>query len=148
MSSLRLATPQDHPAILRMTLDFYQASPYSHMNFDVEKVSGVISAFINGPLNERVALLLVDPEPVGVLLIATTDSIFSHDKFAGEVIWWVDHEYRNYKNVRTMINAYDYWSKTVGAVAQQLVAVDDKMTPLYKRLGFRPVEWAFIKDVK
>lgn len=147
MSELKLATASDFPEVKRMVKSMFPHSPMREFSFDDRKVDAVINQFLQGPLNERIILLLLDPEPVGVMFLFKTESPFSFEQIAGELMWWIDEPYRNYKNAKKMIEAYKYWAKQIGAVVQQLGAMDAAHEKLYKRLGFSLIEYAYKRKV-
>lgn len=147
---IRLATTADEDIVLQLIKHFHNSSPYSDYKVDDTKTRLLIKAFTDGPLQERFLLLLVDDQnlPVGFFMGGTTEYLLGYEKIAGEVGWWITPEHRNYRNMKEMHDAYDYWAKEVGARQQGIVSVDEKTNKLYKHLGYEIVETACRKDVK
>lgn len=137
-----------------MTKKFHEASPYHDKEeYDESQVSDKILQFLESP-DKTVIILLVNPETnraVGMVIGVVTEGIFNRNRIAAELAWWVDEEFRGQQSLE-LFHAYNYWAEHVmkcSSVTMALLEDEgvEKLSRLYKRKGFVPVERAFIRKV-
>lgn len=144
---IRLATEEDVDTLVQLAEDFYHESPYSnYVQFSQRRVKEVIRSCLLSPLGV-VIVLESDTRPVGMLVAAASTNIFSEDLLAQEVAWFVDPQYRGRESLH-MVEAYEEWARVIGCKLVALAHIPEvtNLDRLYKRLGYNPMEQAYIKD--
>lgn len=151
---LKLPTMNDLPIIVKMAKKFHGSSPYSSISFDREKIRRFAINVINGTKeNEIIILGLVNNQIVGMVAGVATPTIFSNEKVAYEVGWWVDPEYRKNRVGVFLYKAYEDWAKRVGCVAVNCAYIDKNMNDkthkeFFESLGYSSSEHAYIKEIR
>lgn len=146
---LKIATIYDIPELVRMSLLFKKNSPYADFAVDEDKLAELLASLIGaGPTDGLILLSIQDNKPVGMLAGIAREFIFSREKHATEIAWWVDKEYRGTSG-KELQEAFAYWAKKIGCKYLHMTLLEnkdlDKMKKLYKKLGFAPLEQAWIK---
>lgn len=131
---------------------FHAASPYDDLTMDEDKVVELIDSFLNGDRNQRIVILaLEDDQPIGMIAGVTSEMLFSRDKIASEMMWWIEPEHRGSRAALQLLDAYEFWAKKVGAKVVQLSSVDtehaDRLDRLYKKRGYYLVERGYIRGI-
>lgn len=150
--SCRIAKPEDRESILRMCVDFFSVTEYAKMDtIDLSRVSELIDHYLNSPNSEAVAVLMEhEGEPVGLIAMIATKSLFNHDLMAVEQIWWVDPPHRKARNSLALLKLVNDWALKVGCSSVVLSGLNSStdVSKLYKHLGFTQTEYAYYKKVK
>lgn len=143
----------DYVMVLEMSLMFFKESPYKDMICDEAKMSDLIIDFITNT-HERTVILALDDdgEPIGLLAGTVTEHLFSREKAAFEVIWWVKPDKRGAKASLELFGAFEYWAKRMGCKYIQFGAVHqtpyaDKVKRLYERKGYVQIESNYLKAI-
>lgn len=145
--SLRLATKEDYPHIIRMARRFHEASPYSDLEFSEEQSRLVFEKYLGSNKTEIVIILAADDVPYGMIIGAASSLPFSKDKVASELAWWVDEDKRGSKDSLMLFKAYQDWARRVGSKITQMAMLDDvtNLNKFYLKQGFVPAERSYIK---
>lgn len=147
--TLRFAGLNDIDAILDLAKELYKDSPYSPLSVNPVKVRATLEKIIVESKGEYVILLSVDgQEIVGVLVGYVYSPVFSDDRIAIEMLWYLKPEHRSGNRGVDMMDAYEYWAKGVGAKVIQygyLSSSPEGMLKLYRRRGFELSEQIFQK---
>lgn len=146
--NLKLGTEEDFPEILRMIKEFHSESPYRGMAFNEEKVIQILRDIQKNPTDGLVLL----SQNNDALLIATVFSpIFSGERMATELVFWVDPQARGTSLSRELLGAYQYWAEKVGCTLIQMGALETEQLKVidryYKRNGFSPFEHVYLKEI-
>lgn len=147
--SLRLATKEDYPHLIRMARRFHEASPYSDLEFSEEQSRAVFDKYLNSNKTEIVIILSEDTDgPTGMIIGAAASLPFSKDKVASELAWWVDEDKRGSKDSLMLFKAYQDWARRVGSKITQMAMLDDvtNLNKFYLKQGFVPAERSYIKQ--
>lgn len=145
---LKIATYAEAQDLKRMSLAFFEASPYKKYGVDENRVDGLVQDFLTSDLDKLCLCLMSGNTAIGVLAAAATPNLFNNRKACIEIIWWIDPEHRGYGDAKKMVDAYEYWARyKVNAQVIQLVTLDPALGKLYKRLGFDKAEEAWIKEL-
>lgn len=150
--TLKLATEAEYHDIRRMTLAFKAKSPYASFPHTETKLDYLIDQFISGPHNERICILSMDGDKaVGLIAGVTSEFLWNEEiKFAAELMWWVDPEYRQSTRGKELKKAFEYWSRLVKTWGGQLSLLNDKsmdrLEKFYKRDGYIPMERSYLKE--
>ena len=147
---IRLATPDDGPALMRMGEAFFQESGYAEQ-FPFDRPSFAHTYTTLG----MAGLLLVVEQDGAVVGMAAADvapSICNHSVlFARECFWYVEPRYR--KGIgKKLLPALEVLVKDRGASAFDVVAESgkrsDALARVYRAGGFSPSENSFRKRLK
>lgn len=146
---VRLATKEDIPVLLRFARNFLHASPYKTMKFDVVKGRQFLEQAVEGFGFDRVVLVaLNDGEPIGMLVGAASEPVFSNTKVAMELGWWIEEESRHTRASFLLYKAYEDWAERVGCSHVQgayLPGISPDLDEFYKKLGYKQVETSYLK---
>jgi RimJ/RimL family protein N-acetyltransferase len=145
---LKIATKDDAPAIMRMALAFFQASPYKKYGVDEARVKELVNQFVR-KCSTRLCLCLWDGDKcVGVLGAVAVQNIYNTRYTCIELMWWIDPEHRGLGQAKSMVDAYEYWARhKIKAQSINLVTLDPALGKLYNRLGFEKKEESYSKEL-
>lgn len=148
---LRIADGNDIPELKRMALNFKAHSPYKDFPVDEDKIQEFLGKIIEAAPKDAIILMaIVDDKPVGMLVGLSAEFIFSRDKYASELAWWVDPEFRGSAG-KELQEAFAYWAKKVGCkyLSMALLENEDakKIKKIYKKLGLVPAEQTWIREI-
>lgn len=149
---LKLATEEDIPPIFNLAKQFRDESPYSHLTHDDELLLENIYKIVQGDRNEFIVICIVDQSDqiLGILAGSLTQTLFSQDRLAVELIWYVLPEHRTAYSLQ-LVRAFEYWAKKVGASVCSFSSLDnssEKVLDRYYRIkGYRKAETTYIKDI-
>lgn len=151
LCKLKIADGDDILELKRMALNFKAHSPYRDFPVDEDKIQEFLGKLIDaGPKNAVILMAIVDDKPVGMLVGLAAEFIFSRDRYASEIAWWVDPAFRGSAG-KELQEAFAYWAKKVGCkyLSMALLENEDttKMKKIYKKLGLVPAEQAWIKEI-
>jgi GNAT superfamily N-acetyltransferase len=143
--TIRLATPVDLTDLCNMVARFAQTYPAP--SFDYRKTVAVFQEMIESP--EGVVLIADIGQPVGCLMGRIHEWLFSREKVAAELLWWVDPEYRKTTIARDLQHTFNEWAVSEGADILQMSMAMTEQSPLidrfYKRQGFKQTESHYLK---
>ena len=149
--TLRLATLEDIPDLLRLAKELESGSPMERLSVDYEKVRMNLEKAIISNQTEWLALVShVEGKPVGVLFAYCFEPIFSSQKLAVEVLWYLEPEHRKGRRGIDMMKAYEYWAKLVGCNVVQygwMVNSPEGMKKMYERTGAELSEMTYYKEL-
>jgi hypothetical protein len=143
---LRIATIDDFDQVKRMALNFYRASPYSNIKIDDGTVDDTIRTLIlNSGAERTVILSLHNDNPVGIIAGTVQPFLFNKDRVASELMWWMDEEHRKGRKSLQLLNAFEYWAKSVAKCDMILLSTidslqSDRIGRVYEKRGYRPAE--------
>jgi GNAT superfamily N-acetyltransferase len=140
---IRAAAPEDEDLVLSLIQEFLADSPYQNETIHPEKLRAVIREFCT-PSASRIGILAGD---TGVLLAAATEKLWSFERVATEIAFWVSPSARTFKTARSLVTAYEQWARHVGVNTLQLISLDQSMDKIYTRWGYRLTEHAYIKEL-
>jgi GNAT superfamily N-acetyltransferase len=149
---LKLAQREDFGAIKEMSLNFKAASPLADWAVDEGKLDETINSFLNSNQRDMIIILLVDEKrPVGLLAALSQEVLFSREKHAIELIWWVEPKYRRNPKSTMLVRAFLEWSRRVGCRRAEISHAEDMYGPrvekFYKSLGFKKTSHHYVKEV-
>lgn len=145
--TLKLAGPEDVGSVIKMARSFALHSPYKDFPMEQEKIEEFVLSLMRDKNKTIVILYLHKDKPVGMLAGMSSEMIFSREKIASEVIWWVEPGFRSRKTL-ALKEAYEYWAKRIGAKYIQMANLnDEKIERYYERTGYKLTERAYLKVV-
>lgn len=149
---LRLATLADIPTLLRFAKNFHKVSPYRGMRFDSRKGEEFLKGVILGAQSEGIVLVaLKDTNPIGMLVGASREPVFTSSKVAMELGWWIEPEHRMSRAALLIYNAYEDWAFRIGCSHVQgayLPGVSPELDEFYKKRGYVQVESSYLKTLR
>jgi GNAT superfamily N-acetyltransferase len=140
---IRAGGLEDEDLVVRLISEFLANSSYKNEHIDHNKLRPFLREFLT-PSAERIAIL---SEDTGVLLAAAVEKLWSFERVATEIAFWVTPSARTFKTARELITGYEQWAETVGVKTIQLVSLDQSLDKLYTRRGYRLTEYAYVKDI-
>lgn len=149
---VRLAEPRDIPILIKFIRKFVSSSPYKTMKFDSERLRVFFKNIIEGVNPTGIVLVaLKDGNPIGCIVGAYAEPVFSSDKVSTELGWWIEPEYRKTKASLYVFDAYEDWARRVGCSYVQsayLPGISPSLDRFYQRRGYRQVESSFLKTLR
>lgn len=149
---VRKATLEDFPHYLALAREFHAASPM-HNVIDLDAV-GYEQFYTKAIHDDNIGIWIaeVGDDFVGITGALLYPIYFSPSNLvAQELWWWMTPKARGHGVGKAMFNAITEWAKAKNAKAVFMIALEDenvdKMTNLYAREGFKPMERTYIKEV-
>lgn len=150
---LKLATWDQYGDVLDMAHKFAKHSPYAHKALDDAKISELVMGFLDGDRDKVILILATDDDgkPIGLLAGMTSEILFSHEKIAHEVMWWMEPEHRGSRESFRLVEAFEFWARKIKADIIQLSTVEteyaERVGKFYKRKGYQLVERTYVKEI-
>jgi hypothetical protein len=147
---LKLAEEKDREDFIKMSLNFFEASPFNSMTFDRDGLDAFFDLSIASK-REAIVILLVSEEGKNVGMVAgiAQPPLFSKDIVATELAWWVDEEYRKTRKSIELLLAFDDWGKRIGAFGNCLASIEGFSPPsvdkYYTNIGYSRTENSYFK---
>lgn len=134
---MRLATPDDIPAIVELGRLFHERSPYSSKPYSEQRVANTLLSVIEN------GIVVVSGHPIDSMGAAIKGPMWFTDGFAAqELFLWGPSG----KMIREALEA---WATDQGCESFSMVCLEDgkaaQMTRLYRMAGYVPVERHFLK---
>jgi GNAT superfamily N-acetyltransferase len=149
--TLRFGSLNDIDTIIAMADKLHKRSVYHSLSLDLKKVRAGLERFIvEGQSNFLVLVSEDNGKPVGILVAYAYEPIFSQDRVAIEVLWFLEDEYRKSTRGVEMADAFEYWAKMIGCKLAQygyLSSADPGMQKFYERRGMKMVEMVYHKEL-
>lgn len=147
--TLRFAGLNDIDGIIELAKKLYAESPYKVFQLDLSKVRAGLEKFIIEGGKNHLALLSHDNgRTVGALVAYAYEPLFSNERIAVEVLWYLDPSFRTSTRGVEMMNAYEYWAKGVGCKVAQygiLSSSPSGMEKLFDKRGLELTERIYQK---
>lgn len=134
---LRMATPDDLPAIVVLGRVMHQESSFAPMDYDVDRVKETISDLMN---KSQFVVVAEDTngEVIGGMAGMVTQSWFGNDMVANDLAIFIHPDHRGGLVVVRLVKAFVHWAKLAGAkqIRPGVVSGSRTAEALYDRLGF------------
>lgn len=170
MTTIRAATPADRFRLVEMASRFLLESDYGPIFAErstpeklgalVDKVLEIGVIFVaerqfdidvatGTPATADTIATMEAVELVGMLAIVILPHLFTGLPFGDEIAWWVEPEHRgNGRIAYKLLRSAEEWATRNGANMVKMSApAGSTVGAFYERMGYRPVETAFIKSV-
>lgn len=144
--TIRTVEPDDTPALVEIARSMHAESVYSFISFDEEKVRdnfayGMSRDSYFGAVAEHKGQI------IGMFLGHTTEYMFSREKLACDILFYVDPTMRGTFAGVKLIHAFVQWSHRVGAreccLGVSAMYDNSKNYKLLEKLGFSPMGGVF-----
>ncbi len=151
---IRTATPGDFSSLMKLVKEFKEESPYKDKFVSQEKYEERVEFFLNPRPEEHIVFVLeIQGEVVGLIagVVTIGEHIFSEDKTAVELVWYVTPDHRSSSGSLRLIKAYEKWAKLVGCTQSTMSNLVnpsmDRLTKIYNKLGYTLTEQTFTKEL-
>lgn len=143
--TIREATVEDIPALVEMGKRFRAETRYvGIVEENAEQMAETARRLIESP--SGVVFVACDASiPIGMIGMMAYPDHISGARVAGEVFWWMEPEARGH-GLR-LLRAAEKWAKEQCASSIQMVAPDERVEYLYRRLGYSRIETSYGKAV-
>lgn len=142
---IRRATVEDTPRLLEMGQRFVAETDYRDLVvIDPKRLASTITGVLNSP--DGVAFVSgTDATLTGMIALIAYDHLYSGERTAFEMVWWVDPEARG--DGLRLLRAAEGWAREQGIRKMQMVAPNERVGALYRRLGYAPVETSYQRSL-
>lgn len=147
---IRPATVKDFPRIAELGSRSLVDGPYAGIIRDNPEQGKKCAAWVLE--NGRVLLGEQDGKIVGLLGFVLADHHFSGQKYAAELMWYVEPEYRKatketgfYGIAVQLLHEAEKIAKEMGAETMNFTAPNNDVASLYQRFGYQQLEVTFQK---
>lgn len=153
LEHVRIATVEDLPALLDFAKAFHKESPYRNLRFDYGKTWASYKQVIEaGGLNSIVLIAHEGGKPLGMVAAVCDSPVFSSDRVATELAWYIGVPYRKSRKAFLLFQAYEEWARRVGCdYVQGAYLIGEGQADLqkfYEHKGYKGVEMSYIKSLK
>lgn len=138
---LRAATRGDVPALAGL-MEAFAAEARVGLPHDPAQVRVTLAGLIDAPLGYVSAL--DDGAPCGLLVGAAGPSPWFAGLLADEMAWWIAPERRG-RWARAMLDDFETWARSVGAVAVGMGCLARDLGVFYERAGYARTECKHMK---
>lgn len=149
MYTVRLCDMNDLPVVADFVTQFCEES-YYQLEADLEKIIQTTTHFLSDDTRmERIVIGLEhDRHLVGIIAGLSQELMFSRDKVANEIMWWVLPEHRN-RNGLKLLDLLETWARKIEAknlyVSNVRSAIMERLTKLYIKRGYVLFEQSLMK---
>ncbi len=139
---IRAATLEDVPRIVEMGQRFRELIYRDLLADNPVQMRAISERLISG---DDSVILVVEKfdRVIGMIGMMLFDHFLSAERVAGEVAWWIEPEDRG-DGLRLLLAA-ETWARDNGAQKIQMIAPNERVGKLYRRLGYMPIETAYQK---
>lgn len=145
--TIRMASASDADRVIEMGSRSIAIGPYKN---DLKDAPDVTMRLYRLLIDNPMARIIVSEEEgkvTGILALLLFNHYYSGELTAGEIIWYVEPEYRQSPTALEL-----YWkacqlAKEAGATRMQMTAPDPAVGQAYVRLGFHEVETTYQRDL-
>lgn len=149
--TIRKAEKKDCVDLLFSVRQFCKEIPHpAWAKVDNDKVLQILNQLVESPICFAY-LVECEAEVVGALLATKETILINNFTCAQELMFWIDKEHRVGTTAMKLVDEYTAWAKRVGCDFVRLSEIDSimgsKISLLYKRKKFVPVETAYVRQV-
>lgn len=145
---IKIAGPDDVPVLMDMAWESFRA--FAPVPGDRDLFAGMLTSLATFGGYVRIAER--EGQPVGFLAgLVTPFKPWANEKCAMEVLFFVAPEHRTSRAAVLLLKDFEAWAKSKGcasmAVSANLPSGGERAGKLYERMGFTPIETAFLKRI-
>ena len=142
--SVRLATKEDIPNLLRMSELFFNASGYQSITtFNKSDSQELLNNLVD------VGTMLTDGKSAMIGFVIFPLFMNKKTIMSQELFWWVDEDKRGTRVAIELLKAAEKISKQSGATVMNMLSLEDlngeKVNKLYQRLGYERKEQSYMR---
>lgn len=147
--TIRPATPEDTPDLVRMGKAFLAATRYGTLFRATSESLEALASMLFNFGDQAVILLAVSDEDYvfGMLAAFVSLNPLNQRPYADEVVWWVDPTGRGQQRAGpALLRAAEDWARARKCYMVKMVApISTDVGRFYERLGYEAVETAYAK---
>lgn len=147
MATIRKATEGDKLDFAFLAKKFLKESKYP-FKLNLDKL---LESYSQAIVHEDFVILLLekDSEIVGMLVGGISTPLFSDQRVATELAWYVDPDHRNSKDSVKLLKEYEEWALESGCSFVSMVDIDtlNDLSDLYERKGYTLTEKTYVKEI-
>jgi hypothetical protein len=145
---VREATAHDALDCLMLIKSFVKESNQP-FKFDSTKTLESINNSIQGLSTLKLFVAEINSEVIGFVLGIVYEQLFSRDKTADELAWYVDKNHRGGTAAIRLLKAYEDWATSNGVVCINMSHIErlTDLSKLYNKLGYKRIEATFQKEI-
>lgn len=145
---IRIALPTDIPRIIEIGSHSLKIGPYADKLADMPEITTKLAEKLLTMANARIVVGEEDGAIQGIFAFILFDHYYSGEPVAGEMIWFVEPDYRKTGMALPLLWEAEKLASQMGAQKMQLTAPTDEIAAMYGKLkGFQKVETAFQRDI-
>ena len=138
---IRSVAETDIEAVVALGMRMHGESGYSFLPFDERKVRDLIRTFLDD-VETRCGFVVLDRDTVVAMLGGYIESYyFCDERFATDIVFFVDKPYRGASIARQLLRYFNRWAASRGAREVALFLTSDinteRVGAFYEALGFR-----------
>lgn len=141
---VRIATLEDLDLVVSLGMSFIETTKYKDIASE-DKIRELSKKLIETP-NEYSIILLY--EDFGMLAATVVPFMFGPSIYATEIAWWVSPEKRKSNVGSELLEAFEYWANKVGCEFVTMVSLDDQVSKIYEKQGYKLFERTYLKGLK
>ncbi len=152
--TIKVATVEDIDAVYLLCREFQAISPYADQEISKEKFYEFLEFYLQPDPNAHMVLIYETEGAIeGIIagIMTVGSHIFSTNRVATELVWYVREDHRRGMAPIRLLRAYEGWAKLMGAKKVSLTAVDNEhremLTAMYHKLGYKSTEETFIRTL-
>ena len=140
---IREATKEDIPRIQEMGSRSLREGPYRDIISDNPEQTGKLALEV---MQKGIVLVAEeDGKLVGILAFIMFPHYFTAELTAGEMIWWVEPEYRQSFTALCLLRGAERLARTHGAKRFQFSAPTAAVGAAYEAMHYVPIETTYLK---
>ena len=141
---IRPATIEDIPRLAAMGETFLLQSQYQKVfPISPESIHQLLATLIS---SDTALVLVSDRDGVdGAIGMYLYEHPMSGETVAGEAFWWMSPERRGGPQALRLLHRAEAWVKSRGVPWFHMVSPNDRVSKLYTRMGYQPLETHFYR---
>ena len=144
---IREATPKDLPRIVEMGSRSLLEGPYRDQIADNPEESAKLALQVMNSQKGKVLVAEESGEVIGLLGFVIFPHYFSGEITAGELMWYVEPEFRKSFTALALLRRAESLARAAGAKRMQFTAPTAAVGDAYKALGYQPIEVSYQKEL-
>jgi GNAT superfamily N-acetyltransferase len=140
---IRIATQEDIPRIIELGSRSLEDGPYAGVIHDVPAQAEYCAHEVMD--KGRILLGEEDGKVVGLIGFILANHHFSGQKYAAELMWFVEEEHRKGGIAMKLLWEAEKQAKEMGAEDMLFTAPNESVAAIYKRFGYKPLEVTYRK---
>ena len=143
---IREAEESDIPRIVEMGSRSLKEGPYRDQVGDNPDITKQLAWDVISQKG-RVLVAVEDGQIIGLLAFILFPHYFSSELTAGELMWYVEPEFRRSFTGIALLRAAERMAREMGAKRMQFTAPTNQVATAYERLGYSQIEVSFQKEL-
>lgn len=149
---LRMARLEDEDRIFELLTHFHQNTQYAGESMEESKVRPLIRTCMDPHVSTSTVILWEqDGQVVGLIAGQCTEVVFSSQKVATELVWWVEPEYRKTEASTRLLEAFEAWAAWSDCRQVQMYSLNNEyatvLSRYYSKQGYRLAELSYVKEL-